>query len=142
MIRLTHVVAWFVLIATSASIAGVFAMGEVNSTSEALSARPASLVPSPLSQSGKAPSTRSIDPAEAGTWPSDISKGSGSPFGLGGAAKSDGSHMKCWQHGRLIIDKRVRVLPGEAGTANRVRDAETGGEILTFDLKNATCVVQ
>lgn len=110
---------------------------------EPVGTRNSALVTSTVAPPVKAPSTRSIDPATAESWPADASRGPGARVSnLGGMAKNDGTHMKCWQHGRLIVDKRVKLIPGEVGTANRVRDAETGSEILTFDLKNATCVVQ
>lgn len=52
--------------------------------------------------------------------------------------------LKCWQHGRLIIDKSVRVFPPEVrGVGSGIfQDRETGAIIHAFDLKNATCIAQ
>jgi hypothetical protein len=112
---------------------------------DALKTRREPLVTSEASPSVKAPSTKNIDTAASQPLPADSGRAAGAPVSnVGGMARSsDGPHMKCWQHGRLIVDKRVKVLPNEAPVSgSRVRDAETGAEVVTFDLKNATCVVQ
>lgn len=140
--RLKFVFALIALTLGGTVWSGVATSGDASGT-EAVGSAPAGLVTSNASPSVKAPSTRSIDTASTDTRPVDASRGPISPVGsMGSQSKNDGSHMKCWQHGRLIVDKRVKLLPAEVGAANRVRDAETGAEILTFDLKNATCVVQ
>lgn len=90
----------------------------------------------------KAPSTRNIDTAGDATT---TSRAAAVPsVTVGGIARSaDGKHLKCWQHGRLLVDQRVTVMPAEAPVGrSRVLDAESGAELVTFDLKNALCIVE
>jgi len=86
--------------------------------------------------------TQQVLPADTATARGDANRNTGSIVGMRTRPNSDESQMKCWQNGRLIFDKRVKVLPVDVGAVNRVKDAETGADILTFDLKNAMCVVQ
>lgn len=96
----------------------------------------------------KAPSMRNID--TSGTQP--LPTNTRSAVAVGGVLRPDtqgrsgnntgGMRMKCWQNGRLLIDKAVQIIPTEAESSRRLIDAETGFEIITFDLKNAMCMIE
>lgn len=95
----------------------------------------------------KAPSMRNIDTSGTQPFPTN----NRSAVAVGGVLRPDtqgrpgntgGMRMKCWQNGRLLIDKAVQIIPTEAESSRRLIDAETGSEIITFDLKNAMCMIE
>ncbi len=126
----------------------------VSDNSDTPAAKGGALVTVEQTPNVKAPSVKNIDTAAEKQLPAGRPAGtvraSGTPtvtVAVGGMVRSesasDGRRMKCWQFGRLLVDKKVKVLPVEApATRSRVVDADTGAEVVTFDLKNAMCIVE
>ncbi|MBC6941652.1 MAG: hypothetical protein DWB45_02875 [Xanthomonadales bacterium] len=48
--------------------------------------------------------------------------------------------LRCWQKGRLIIERRIDRIPGEADGAVRLAIGE-GGAMRLYDLGNSTCLI-
>jgi hypothetical protein len=50
--------------------------------------------------------------------------------------------MRCWQEGRLILQRSLARLPQSAAAQSVELDQGDGVSIQLFDLRNATCLVQ
>jgi len=138
-------VGWLLLMVPVIALTGCSSVAQAQAESASKKKfQPVAFSEAPLAT--QMPSTTHIDTAASAVPDNGDSRlvgGSVASVGLNARNEKAGPHMKCWQHGRLIVDKLVTVMPAQAQSTNgRVRDGDTGAEVIAFDLQNAMCLIQ